>query len=246
VYEISLKLAILNTMYGTGPISAECGHHCMYDPLHVAGDDAIGFLWYERGGCWNVHVGRTSPQCHEINVAEWMWAYSKTDNFCCISDPLSGPSEEPMSGVLDRACSTDDDCYQFQGLDSWNEEFVSSLCTDDTTDKSVSATLCDAYAGNRDYENSLKLAILNTMYGTGTISSECGHHCMYDPLHIAGDDAIGFLWYERGGCWNVYVGKTNPQCHEINVHEWMWAYTKADNWCCTSNPSEGPMASVLN
>jgi len=150
-----------------------------------------------------------------------------------------------FSGVVGRACSTDDDCNQFNGLDSWNEEFVSSLCTDDlSTDKSMSATLCDAYADNSDYEISMKLAIVNTMYGTGPISSECGQNCMYDPLHVAGEDAIGFKWYETGRCWNVHVGSTNSLCYQKSVREWEWAVLKANNFCCSSDPTDGSMCSM--
>ena len=64
----------------------------------------------------------------------------------------------------------DHGCHQFQGLASWNQEYVSSLCSDAVlSDKDTTASLCSQFADNMEYETSMKLAILNTMYGTTSI-----------------------------------------------------------------------------
>jgi len=132
-------------------------------------------------------------------------------------------------------CSIDDSCYQFQDLDSWNHEYVTSLCNDHgNTDKSTSATLCDAYVGNLDYENSLKLAILNTMYGTEWSASQCPQYCMYDPLNFL---SVGFKWNNNQACWNVLFGANNPLCYVNAWREWNYAYRKATNWCCPPDNS---------
>jgi len=278
-YENGLKLAILNTMYGTTPIppSGQCAHFCMYHPLRVTGADANGFKWSTSGGCWNVMWANSDPLCYENSVLEWTWARVKANNWCCTSEPILMPSISPtlppyrpvelpsMPPALfeptlmpsnspttpptwppfpPTLCSTDNDCHQFVELDSWNEEFVSSLCSDDgLTDKSVNATLCPFYAGNIEYENGLKLAILNTMYGTTPIppSGQCAHFCMYHPLHVIGDDAIGFKWSTSGGCWKVHVGSnSSPLCYELSLAEWEWSSMKSENLCCTSSPTYNP------
>jgi len=264
-YENSLKLAILNTMYGTGPIFNYCGFMCMYDPLNIAGPNAVGFKWRNGQGCWDVVVGATNRLCYILANQEYSWALSKTENWCCpdptvepTGSPLPSPDRDPtpvpslnptLSPSNGKLCSVDDDCYQFQDLASWNEDYVNSLCIHDgTTDKSTTATLCDPYSGNVEYENSLKLAILNTMYGTGPrpTLSYCGYYCMYDPLNIFGDAAIGFKWSNIHDCWNVVVGATNPLCYIASVLEWEWAVSKTQNWCCSSDPSPMPTNSPLS
>jgi len=241
-YENSLKLAILNTMYGTGPIASRCPQWCMYDPYNIVGDTAVAFKWNNQQDCWIVSVGH-NPLCHEQKVAEWAWAYSKTQNWCCPSDPTPEPTNSPLplsesptrSPTNDMLCSADDDCYQFTNLDSWNEEYVTSLCVNHgNTDKSTTATLCASWAGNIDYENSLKLAILNTMYGLGPSSSQCPYWCMYDPLNIVGLTAVGFKWKNSQSCWNVLIGASNSLCYGKAVKEFEWAVLKSQNWCCES------------
>jgi len=250
-YENSLKLAILNTMYGTGPIASRCPQWCMYDPYNIVGDTAVAFKWNNQQDCWIVSVGR-NPLCHEQKVAEWAWAYSKTQNWCCPSDPTPEPTNSPLplsesptrSPTNDMLCSADDDCYQFTNLDSWNEEYVTSLCVNHgNTDKSTTATLCASWAGNIDYENSLKLAILNTMYGLGPSSSQCPYWCMYDPLNIVGLTAVGFKWKNSQSCWNVLIGASNSLCYGQAQREWEWAVLKSQNWCCASNPTVKPTIS---
>jgi len=251
-YENSLKLAILNTMYGTSLISTDCPQWCMYDPLNVVGDTAVVFKWNNQQGCWIVHVGRTHPLCHEKSVSEWGWAHSKTQNWCCPSDPTPEPTKSPLplpgsptrSPTKDLLCSADEDCYQFRNLDSWNQEYVTSLCVNHgNTDKSITATLCDAYAGNVDYENSLKLAILNTMYGTTPSTTMCPWYCMYDPLNIVGDTAVGFKWKNSHACWNVLIGGTNPLCYVQSRIEWEQAVAKTQKWCCASVHTVKPTSS---
>jgi len=243
-----LKLAILNTMYGKGPRTSmsPCPHWCMYDPLHRLGTESIGFKWSNSGGCWNVLVGVTNPLCYKHSIVEAVWAAAKILNRCCSYptvmptnnptklpkvDQTYSPSFNPTS--LPTICSTEDDCSQFVGLASWNEEYVNSLCINHgTTDKSANATLCAAYVGNVDYENSLKLAILNTMYGTGPVVNNCGYYCMYDPLNIVGPAAVGFKWSNSKSCWNVLVGASNRLCYEFSIKEWEWAISKTQNFCC--------------
>jgi hypothetical protein len=129
----------------------------------------------------------------------------------------------------------ENDCYQFQGLQSWTQSYVEKLCRDGVrTDKNTTATLCSAYADNEDYYTGLKLAILNTMYGTTTISVTCGYFCMYDPLHVTGDDAVGFKWDNRNKCWTVVTGATNYLCYTLSAEEYDWAQQKSENWCLGS------------
>jgi hypothetical protein len=212
-YESSLKLAILNSMYGKSA-SSGCRQWCMYDPLHLEGDDAVGFQWSGRG-CWRVIKGATTNLCYKRALREWSWAIVKGENMC-----------EDSPG-----------CHVFQGIASWTPEFVESICSDSgVTDKSTTAVLCPADAGNVDYETSLKLAILNSMYGTYTIppGGSCGHFCMYDPLHVAGSDAVNFRWSNANQCWRVNVGATSQLCNIVGLEEWEWAIKKTSNWCLAS------------
>jgi len=209
-YESSLKLAILNSMYGSSA-SAGCRQWCMYDPLHLQGDDAVGFKWSGRG-CWRVIRGATNNLCYKRSTSEWSWAIAKARNFCEVSP----------------------DCHVFRGIASWTPEYVESICSDaGITDKSTTAVLCSEYAGNVDYETSLKLAILNSMHGTNTIppGGECPHFCMYDPLHVHGPDAVAFRWSNANQCWRVYVGSTSQLCNYNSIQEWQWAIAKTENWC---------------
>jgi len=198
-----------------------------------------------------VLVGASNPLCYTLSKAEWDWAARKAQNWCCplptfseppTLSPTNLPSVPPTLSPKDGLqCSAEGNCYQFKDLASWNQEFVTSLCLDHgNTDKSMNATLCDAYAGNPDYEMSLKLAILNTMYGTGDSSTECPYWCMYDPLRVVGNDAVGFKWHNSLACWNVLVGATNPLCYSRSWAEWEWATSKAQNWCCPPNTTGAP------
>jgi len=212
-YESSLKLAILNSMYGKSA-SAQCREWCMYDPLHLDGNDAVGFKWSGSGGCWRVIRGKTNNLCYKRAYAEYEWALAKAENMC---------EDSP-------------DCHVFQGIASWTTEYLESIC-DDTgkTDKSTTAVLCSPHAGNMDYETSLKLAILNQMYGTETTTSgNCQWWCMYDPLHVAGSDAVAFRWSNNQQCWKVLVGSTDFFCNDNGLSEWSWAIAKTENWCLAS------------
>jgi len=133
-------------------------------------------------------------------------------------------------------CEDSPDCHVFQGIASWTTEYLESIC-DDTgkTDKSTTAVLCSPHAGNMDYETSLKLAILNQMYGTETTTSgNCQWWCMYDPLHVAGSDAVAFRWSNNQQCWKVLVGSTDFFCNDNGLSEWSWAIAKTENWCLAS------------
>jgi len=227
VHEDSLKLAILNTMHGTGPITTNCPHWCMWDPYNVAGDSSISFQWTNQQ-CWKVYVGRTSPLCHFKAVAEWEWSLEKSENWCC-------PADSTTDSTTNRICSTKDYCQEFQDISSWNQEYLTSLCTNDgLTDKSMDATLCDTWRGDPYYEESLKLAIVNTMYGTGGTASHCPQWCMYDPFNTFGQNAVGFKWNNKDRCWNVVLGGDNNLCHVRAFLEWESAVVKSLNWCCDS------------
>jgi len=212
-YESSFKLALLNSMYGTSaiPPGGRCPYWCMYDPLHLEGDDAVGFKWSGGGGCWSVIKGATNNLCYKRASSEWLWAIAKAKNFCEATP----------------------DCHVFRGIDSWTPEYVKSICSDaGRTDKSTTAVLCSEHAGNADYETSLKLAILNSMYGIQTHppGDKCPYFCMYDPLHVTGPDAVTFLWSTAYKCWRVQVGRSRL-CNEYSVKEWVWAIAKTENWC---------------
>jgi hypothetical protein len=213
-YESSLKLAILNSMYGKSA-SGHCRQWCMYDPLHIEGDDAVGFKW-SGSGCWRVLRGATNNLCYKRARSEWMWAMTKAGNMC---------EDSP-------------DCHVFQGIASWTPEYVEAICSDaGMTDKSTTAVLCSPHAGNVDYETSLKLAILNKMYGTNTIplGGKCPYQCMYDPLHVKGSDAVNFRWSNAKQCWRVNVGSTSQLCNIRSLGEWSWAIAKTENWCLASS-----------
>jgi len=235
VYEESLKLAILNTMYGTGPSTFQCQQWCMYDPLSVTGEAAVGFRWKNNLGCWNVVVGATNRLCYTQAQGEWEWAISKTENWCCPSDHIPTIMPTPAPTLSPLPCAADENCYQKQDYSSWNQEYVMSLCNNHgDTDKSVNATLCDPYVDDVAYEYSLNLAIVNAMYGTGATASYCPWYCMYDPLHVGGPGAIGFKWMNRKGCWKVLFGATNYLCYVAALQEWESAVAKTYNWCCPS------------
>jgi len=209
-YESSLKLAILNSMYGKSA-SDGCRQWCMYDPLHLGGSDAVGFKW-SGSGCWRVIRGATDNLCYKRALSEWSWAIEKAKNFC----------EVPT------------DCHVFRGIASWTQEYVESICSDGgLTDKNTTAVLCSQHAGNVEYETSLKLAILNSMYGTSRIppGGKCAHFCMYDPLNVQGPDAVTFKWSNVLKCWRVNVGSTSRLCNTYSVDEWKWAVAKTENWC---------------
>jgi len=113
-------------------------------------------------------------------------------------------------------------CHQFQGLASWNQEYVSSLCSDAVlTDKDTTASLCSQFADNVEYETSMKLAILNTMYGTTSIPAggKCAYFCTHDPLNVDGNDAAGSKWKNTDKCSNVVVRATNKLVYENSYDE---------------------------
>jgi hypothetical protein len=112
----------------------------------------------------------------------------------------------------------DEGCQHFRGLGSWTEEFLDDLCSDTgVTNKGISATVCLSSAWTEEtaekYNNSLKLAILNQMYGSSSKvpNGECKYVCMWDPMHVYGDDLIGFIW-TSDGCWEVYTAE-NPNLY---------------------------------
>jgi hypothetical protein len=134
-----------------------------------------------------------------------MWDNNRMQSKCIVLVVLLFQSvtsvnlERRRSNVL--ACSEIDynvnsnGCYEFKGLGSWTQAYIEKLCGDGVnTDKNTTATLCSDYQSNEAYQISLKLAILNQMYGTTTVPAygKCGYYCMYDPLHVDGDDAVGF------------------------------------------------------
>jgi len=61
-----------------------------------------------------------------------------------------------------------------------------------------------------NYVKSLKLTILNTMYGTGPKPEHCRHWCMYDPLSLVGASGIGFKW---NNSWRVITVVVNNLCY---------------------------------
>jgi len=124
-------------------------------------------------------------------------------------------------------------CHEFYDETFWTEDFLSSICSNDgSTDKQVTATLCVEYADNAEYVQSLKLAIMNTMYGRGVINPlQCGSICMYDPLNLAGADAVGFRWSHVDECWRVLTGATDDLCYDAYVDEWEHAIHKSFNFC---------------
>jgi len=173
-------------------------------------------------------------------------------SWCCplptfSEPPPQSPTKSPsvtatLSSEDGLQCPAEEDCYRFQDLDFWNQEYATSLCIDHgNMDKSMNATLCNAYVGIPYYEKSLKLAIVNTMYGHGPSASatKCPHWCMYDPLSIVGN-AVGFKWHNCLACWNVLVGASNPLRYIHSKAEWDWATSKARNWCCPPTFTEAP------
>jgi len=131
----------------------------------------------------------------------------------------------------------DQDCDELQLLGNWTESHLQTICQDGgNTDKSTTATLCVDSQGNEEWYKSLQLAILNKMYGTSS-SARCNHYCMYDPLNVDGDDAVGFKWVGWGSdtnCWRVLTGATHPFCYDKMAIQWEWAKEKAANWCLWS------------
>merc|ERR1719204_1478883 len=121
-------------------------------------------------------------------------------------------------------------CKEFYDESFWTEEFTTSICSDDgKTDKGITAELCEDFADNEDYVKSLKLAILNTMYGTGNINPNfCGYWCMYDPLNVYD---VGFRWYNAQTCWRVLTGASNNFCYVTHRDEWEQSISKIDNFC---------------
>jgi len=121
-------------------------------------------------------------------------------------------------------------CNEFYDETFWTEDFLSSICIrDGSTDKQTTATLCEEYADNAEYVRSMKLAIMNTFYGTGAINPlVCGYWCMYDPLNV---DSVGFRWYNVDKCWRVLTGATNRLCYVTNADEWQHAVDKSFNFC---------------
>merc|ERR1712060_189892 len=81
---------------------------------------------------------------------------------------------------------------------------------------------------------SLRLALLNTMYGDSKIDPRnCRYFCMYDPLNPTGEDGIGFKWSRQKDCWQVLRGLVNNLCyHTVNgKREWEYSVAKASNFC---------------
>jgi len=178
----------------------------MYDPLHIGGVDAVGFRWRNGNQCWMAITGATNQLCYVHSQSEWEHAAEKSQLFC----------------------SGDDTCFQFYDETFWNEEFVPDLCLDHgLTDKGTSAQICSWQADNDDLVSSLKLAILNKMYGTNESSNFCGYWCMYDPLHIGGDDAVGFKWRNTQQCWMAITGATDRLCYVLAHREWEYALEKS-------------------
>jgi len=212
-YETSLKLAILNSMYGTSNTlgSGKCHQHCMYDPLNIGGKKAVGFQWSIRNKCWNVIRGARDKLCYKIGNKEWYWAIERARNMC------QAPTFK---------------CQLFRGISSWTQEHLRSICKNGgLTDKSTTASLCHPHDGNEEYEFSLKLAILNRMYGSRPDSVRCSNWCMYDPIHVSGDDAIGFQWSNKNKCWKVLVGGRSWLCYKRSRKEWGAAVFKSYIFC---------------
>jgi hypothetical protein len=127
----------------------------------------------------------------------------------------------------------DGNCFVVKGLSAWNQEYLEYLCKDGgKTDKNSTATVCevDGWTDEEslEYNNYLKLAILNQMYGTSTVpvGGVCKEYCMWEPFHVGGDDAIGFIWRNNKGCWELYRGSNNPTCNGGDRKEWTYVWTK--------------------
>jgi len=140
----------------------------------------------------------------------------------------------------EQACSkidngvNQDGCKQFKNLQDWTESNLRSICKDSgRTDKHSSASVCEPYKGNEFYETSLKLAILNSMYGTTAIPQygKCPWFCMYHPLYTDGPNAVGFKWSARKNCWGVLLGARNRLCYAHSYTEFLYAVYKGKNWC---------------
>jgi len=140
----------------------------------------------------------------------------------------------------EQACSkidngvNQDGCKQFKNLQDWTESNLRSICKDSgRTDKHSSASVCEPYKGNEFYETSLKLAILNSMYGSTAIPQygKCPWFCMYHPLYTDGPNAVGFKWSALKNCWRVLLGATNRLCYAHSYREFQYAVYKGKNWC---------------
>jgi len=140
----------------------------------------------------------------------------------------------------EQACSkidngvNQDGCKQFKNLQDWTESNLRSICKDSgRTDKHSSASVCEPYKGNEFYETSLKLAILNTMYGTTAIPQygKCPWFCMYHPIYTHGSSAVGFKWSVFKNCWRVLLGAKNRLCYARSYKEFIYAVYKGKNWC---------------
>jgi len=70
-------------MYGNGGAKpTNCGHRCMYDPMNVEGDSAIGFRWLNRGECWTVLTAEDHTGCYVNRATQWEKAIAKSQSFC--------------------------------------------------------------------------------------------------------------------------------------------------------------------
>merc|ERR1719397_120906 len=96
-------------------------------------------------------------------------------------------------------------------------------------DKGITAKVCAG--GTEEHQRSLRLALLNTMYGIGPINpNSCGYYCMYDPLNLEGSGGIGFKWTQD--CWLVLTGLDNKLCYKNRGRdEWIASVQKAQKWC---------------
>jgi len=138
----------------------------------------------------------------------------------------------------EQACSKIDNgvneygCKQFKNLDYWTESNLRSICQDSGfTDKHSNASVCEPYKDKEFYETSLKLAILNTMYGPRATPQygKCPWFCMYHPIYVDGSSAVGFKWSVKNNCWRVLLGATNRLCYVHSYREFAW--NKVKNWC---------------
>jgi len=193
-YEKSLKLAIVNTMYGHGPSASatKCPHWCMYDPLSIVGN-AVGFKWHNCLACWNVLVGASNPLRYIHSKAEWDWATSKARNWCCpptfTEAPTLGPSPTP------RVCSP---------YNSWNEVRASELCpTTVQADKSYAINVCDETEAT---QKKLEDSLANQFYKQRSFWCVYDYETLINNTKTGSSDKGGFQWENNNSCWKWEIG----------------------------------------
>jgi len=122
-------------------------------------------------------------------------------------------------------------CVPFLDEMFWNKEFLEKICQySGDTDKSINAKLCPEYASDVNYNRSLKLAIMNTMYGTSPIQpDDCTYYCMYDPLNLQSASAVAFRW--RSTCWEVVTGESDTLCYKSKEGLAEWQHQLTKEWC---------------